>query len=67
MAEYGWPSALRPTRLSFCLQRNTLRFASPITRATQVMRHEGARWMAEASFDRWIKSAPGRWTGCWRR
>jgi hypothetical protein len=42
---------LRPTRLSFYLQHNTLRFASPITRVTQVMRREGARWIAEASFD----------------
>lgn len=51
MTEYAWPSALRPTRLSFYLQHNTLRFASPITRVTQVMRREGARWMAEVSFD----------------
>ena len=51
MTEYAWPPSLRPTRLSFYLQHNTLRFASPITRATQVMRREGARWMAEASFD----------------
>ncbi len=51
MTEYAWPAALRPTRLSFYLQHNTLRFASPITRVTQVMRREGARWMAEASFD----------------
>jgi hypothetical protein len=42
MTEYAWPPALRPTRLSFYLQRNTLRLASPITRVTQVMRREGA-------------------------
>ena len=51
MNEYAWPAVLRPTRLSFYLRHNTLRFASPITRVTQVMRREGARWMAEASFD----------------
>ncbi|WP_135471016.1 hypothetical protein [Crenalkalicoccus roseus] len=51
MTEYAWPAVLRPSRLSFYLQHNTLRFASPITRVTQVMRREGARWMAEATFD----------------
>lgn len=51
MIEYAWPAALRPSRLSFYLQHNTLRFASPITRVTQVMRREGARWMVEATFD----------------
>jgi len=51
MTEYAWPTVLRPSRLSFYLQHNTLRFASPITRVTQVMRREGARWMAEATFD----------------
>jgi hypothetical protein len=51
MPEYAWPPALRPTRLSFYLQHNSLRFASPITHVTQVMRREGARWMAKASFD----------------
>ncbi|MBX6747817.1 MAG: hypothetical protein IRY87_37770, partial [Acetobacteraceae bacterium] len=51
MVEYAWPEALRPSRLVFYLQHNTLRFVSPVTRATQVMRREGARWVAEASFD----------------
>ncbi|PHK93830.1 hypothetical protein CR162_16285 [Pseudoroseomonas rhizosphaerae] len=51
MVEYAWPEALRPTRLTFYLQHNTTRFVSPVTRATQVMRREGARWVAEASFD----------------
>ena len=50
MVEYAWPEALRPSRLSFYLQHNTTRFVSPVTRATQVMRREGARWVAEASF-----------------
>jgi len=47
MTEYAWPTVLRPSRLSFYLQHNTLRFASPITRATHVLRREGARWVAE--------------------
>jgi hypothetical protein len=51
MVEYAWPEALRPTRLTFYLQHNTTRFVSPVTRATQVLRREGARWVAEASFD----------------
>ncbi len=51
MTEYPWPAALRPSQLSFYLQHNTLRFTSPITRAAQVMRREGARWVATASFD----------------
>ncbi|OYW10708.1 MAG: hypothetical protein B7Z53_00295 [Rhodospirillales bacterium 12-71-4] len=51
MTEYAWPATLRPSRLSFYLQHNTLRFVSPVTRATQVLRREGARWVAEASFD----------------
>ncbi|WP_075823520.1 hypothetical protein, partial [Roseomonas sp. TAS13] len=51
MTEYAWPATLRPSRLSFYLQHNTLRFVSPVTRATQVLRREGARWVAEASFE----------------
>jgi len=51
MTEYAWPAMLRPSRLSFYLQHNTLRFVSPVTRATQVLRREGARWVAEASFE----------------
>ena len=50
MTEYAWPTALRPSRLSFYLQHNTLRFASPITRATHVLRREGARWVAETGW-----------------
>lgn len=42
MTEYAWPAVLRPSRLSFYLQHNTLRFVSPVTRATQVLRREGA-------------------------
>ena len=51
MTEYAWPPSLRPSRLSFYLQHNTLRFVSPVSRATQVLRRDGARWIAEASFD----------------
>lgn len=51
MTEYAWPEALRPTRLTFYLQHNTTRFVSPVTRATQVLRREGARWVAELTFD----------------
>ena len=51
MVEYAWPEALRPTRLTFYLQHNTTRFVSPITRQAQVLRREGARWVAQASFD----------------
>jgi hypothetical protein len=51
MTEYAWPEVLRPLRLVFYLQHNTMRFTSPVTRATQVLRREGARWVAEASFD----------------
>ena len=51
MTEYAWPEALRPTRLTFYLQHNTTRFVSPVTRATQVLRREGARWVAQATFD----------------
>jgi len=51
MTEYAWPAVLRPSRLSFYLQHNTLRFVSPVTRATQVLRRGGARWVAEASFE----------------
>lgn len=51
MAEYAWPETLRPSRLVFYLQHNTMRFTSPVTRATQVLRREGARWVAEATFD----------------
>ena len=51
MVEYAWPEVLRPSRLVFYLQHNTTRFVSPVTRATQVLRREGARWVAEASFD----------------
>jgi hypothetical protein len=39
-------------RPSLHLQHNTLRSMSPVIRAMQVMRHEGARWVAEASFNR---------------
>jgi len=31
MTEYAWPAVLRPSRLSFYLQHNTLRFVSPVT------------------------------------
>ena len=48
MTEYAWPATLRPSRLSFYLQHNTLRFVSPVSRATQVLRRDGARWIAEA-------------------
>jgi hypothetical protein len=51
MVEYAWPDALRPTRLTFYLQHNTTRFVSPITRQAQVLRREGARWVAQASFE----------------
>lgn len=51
MVEYAWPEALRPSRLVFYLQHNTTRFVSPVTRATQVLRREGARWVAQATFD----------------
>ncbi len=51
MPELTWPAVLRPSRLTFYLQHNTLRFVSPVTRATQVLRREGARWVAEATFD----------------
>jgi hypothetical protein len=51
MVEYAWPEALRPTRLTFYLQHNTTRFVSPITRQAQVLRREGARWVAQASFE----------------
>jgi len=51
MTELVWPETLRPSRLVFYLQHNTLRFTSPVTRATQVLRREGARWVAEATFD----------------
>ena len=40
MTEYAWPAALRPSRLSFYLQHNTLRFVSPVSRATQVLRRD---------------------------
>jgi len=63
MTEYAWPTVLRPSRLSFYLQHNTLRFASPITRATQVMRREGARWIAEATFDRLDRTRAGMLEG----
>jgi hypothetical protein len=32
MTEYAWPAVLRPSRLSFYLQHNTLRFVSPVYR-----------------------------------
>ena len=51
MTEYAWPAELRPSRQVFYLQPNTLRFVSPITRQTQVLRREGARWVAELTFD----------------
>ena len=51
MTEFAWPAVLRPSRLIFYHQHNTLRFVSPVTRATQVLRREGARWVAEASFE----------------
>ena len=51
MVEYAWPEILRPTRLTFYLQHNTTRFVSPITRQAQVLRREGARWVAQASFE----------------
>lgn len=51
MTEYAWPEILRPSRLVFYLQHNTMRFTSPVTRSTQVLRREGARWVAEATFD----------------
>lgn len=51
MTEYAWPELLRPSRLVFYLQHNTLRFVSPLTRSTQALRREGARWVAEATFD----------------
>ncbi|MFL1463996.1 hypothetical protein ACI6QG_17425 [Roseococcus sp. DSY-14] len=51
MTEYAWPPELRPSRQVFYLQPNTLRFVSPLTRQTQVLRREGARWMAELTFD----------------
>jgi hypothetical protein len=51
MTEYARPPTLRPSRLSLYLQHNTLRFVSPVTRATQLARREGARWVAEASFE----------------
>jgi hypothetical protein len=49
--ELAWPEALRPSRLVFYLQHNTARFVSPVTRQAQVLRREGARWVAEATFD----------------
>lgn len=51
MTEFSWPPELRPSRQVFYLQPNTLRFVSPITRQTQVLRREGARWVAEMTFD----------------
>jgi len=33
MTEYAWPAVLRPSRLSFYLQHNTLRFVSPVRRS----------------------------------
>jgi hypothetical protein len=51
MVEHAWPEVLRPSRLTFYLQHNTARFVSPVTRQTQVLRREGARWVAEATFD----------------
>jgi hypothetical protein len=51
VVEYAWPDTLRPSRLVFYLQHNTTRFVSPVTRATQVLRREGARWVAQATFD----------------
>ncbi|GIX10736.1 hypothetical protein [Elioraea sp.] len=51
MTEYAWPAELRPSRQVFYLQPNTLRFVSPITRQAQVLRREGARWVAELTFD----------------
>lgn len=51
MTEYAWPTILRPSQLVFYLQPNTARFVSPVTRTTQVLRREGARWVAEATFD----------------
>jgi hypothetical protein len=51
MTEYAWPAELRPSRQVFYLQPNTLRFVSPITRQTQVLRREGARWIADLTFD----------------
>jgi len=51
MTEYTWPAELRPSRQIFYLQPNTLRFVSPVTRQTQVLRREGARWVAEMTFD----------------
>jgi hypothetical protein len=64
MTEYAWPAVLRPSRLSFYLQHNTLRFVSPVTRATQVLRREGARWVAEASFE--PLDRPTRQESCWQ-
>jgi hypothetical protein len=51
MTEYAWPAELRPSRQVFYLQHNTLRFVSPVTRQAQVLRREGARWVAELTFD----------------
>ena len=51
MPEYAWPAELRPSRQVFYLQHNTLRFLSPVTRQAQVLRREGARWVAELTFD----------------
>ncbi|WP_027285902.1 hypothetical protein [Rubritepida flocculans] len=51
MTEYAWPAELRPSRQVFYLQPNTPRFVSPITRQTQVLRREGARWIADLTFD----------------
>jgi len=48
MTEYAWPAVLRPSRLSCYLQHNALRFVSPVTGATEELRSEGARWVAEA-------------------
>ena len=51
MTEYAWPAMLRPPPSSFYSQHNMLRFVSPVTRATQVLRREGARWAVGASFE----------------
>jgi len=37
MTEYAWPAVLRPSRLSFYLQHNTLRFVSPVTRVSNAL------------------------------
>ena len=58
-----WPATLRPSSSSFWLEANTAVNISPLSRTTQVLIRQGARWRSDLAFNARNKAVSGQLDG----